>query len=116
MLVVFVLSVHEDVVCCFVKLSSVPRVVAVVGATAPVVAGGGDFQFGRLCLIAESIIHNGYGLLVGIVTKGVGAEPDLVDVGIEVVWHALGKAEDEGGVISTAAPAFHVELELDQSL
>ncbi len=43
-LVVFVLSVHQDVMCGLVELGGVTRVVAVVGAAAPVMSGGGDFQ------------------------------------------------------------------------
>ena len=116
MLVVLVLAVHEDVVRSLVKLGGVARVVAVVGAAAPIVAGRRDFQFGGLRLVAKLIVHHGHGLLVGVVAESIDAKPNLIHIGIEIGGRAFGETENQRGIVATATPTLHVVFNLDQTL
>ena len=99
-----------------IELGSIACVVAVISTAAPIVACRCNFQQGGLRFIAKRIVDDGNRLLVGVVAEGKCAEPNFVDIGIEVIRRALGKAENQGGVIPATAPTLHIELQLDQAL
>ena len=92
------MSIDKDVMCGIEELRSVAGVIAIVGATAPIMPRSSYVQLRGHGIFAIVVIHHGYRLLVGIVAKAVGIEPDFIDIGIKIIRGAFGEGEDQVGV------------------